>query len=147
MKAASMHLDELPDWDKVQEINTLDQFFAADMLTPDGKLDENSPKTRAWFSCLAKHNDYFAWEPKHPVYMAHSPEDDLVPYDSVEKLYKDISNNGQNPQVHLLSVPAVEGKLINSNLGIHYYTSFVMSINMACAKDPEDMTLLYRPVN
>ena len=147
LKAASMHLDDLPDWDKVQEITTLGQFFAADMLTPDGKLDENSPKTRAWFSCLAKHNNYFTWEPKLPVYMAHSPEDDLVPYDSVEKLYKDISTNGQNPQVHLLSVPAVEGKLINSNLGIHYYTSFVMSINMACAKDPEDMTLLYRPVN
>lgn len=122
-----------------------DQMVAPDMLTADGKVDLSCPKIQAWLACLQKHNDLTDWTPAHAVYIAHSPADDMMPFEMVYDLYRTVSHDGQNPRVHMLSVPAMR-LLPHGGLNPHFIVAFVGQIIMAFVENPEDMQKIYKSV-
>ena len=129
----------------INEMNSFDQVVAPDMLTADGKVDFDSPKMRAWLSCLGKHNDLEGWTPQLPLYLAHSPADDMIPYEEAYKLYLNLSNQGKNSNVHMLSVPSFSF-IPASGLNPHLIVSFVGQLLTALEENPEDMRMRYKSV-
>lgn len=129
----------------VKSMKSYAEMVAPDMLTADGEVDLNCPKIRAWIACLQKHNDLTDWTPAHDVYIAHSPADDMMPFEMVYDLYRSVSNDGQNPLVHMLSVPAMR-LLPHGGLNPHFIIAFVGQILMAFVENPEDLLWIYKTV-
>ena len=140
-----MGLDSKLDQDALNSRFSPGTVVAADMLTPEGEIDENSPKARALKACLIKHNDLPGWQPMRPIYIAHCKEDQLSPYRFAERYARLLSENGNNPNVRLLEVPYID--IDAEGLDPHFLISFLMQINMACVKEPEDLMTVYRPVS
>ena len=128
-----------------QKMKSFDQVFAPDILTADGQVDITCPKMRAWMACLQKHNNMEGWTPAHSIYLAHYPADDMIPYELAYDLYRTLSNEGQNPLVHLLQVPSMRF-LPNGGMKPHFIIAFMGQIIMAFVEDPEDMRRLYKSV-
>lgn len=128
-----------------QPLSSLDRIVAPDMLTEDGKVDLDSPKIRAWMSCLKKYNTLEGWTPGHNVYLAHSRKDNMIPFDGVYNLYRALSNQGKNSKVHMLSVPN-PSYLPNTGMPPHYIISFMAQVFMAFEENPEDMRMRYKSV-
>lgn len=128
-----------------ETITAFDQVVAPDMLTKDGKVDFDCPKIITWLSCLKKHNTLEDWTPQHPVYLAHAPKDDMIPYELAYKLYRTISNQGKNPKVHMLSIPFPRFIPTGGMLS-HLVIAFLGQILMSLEENPEDMRLRYIPV-
>ena len=127
------------------KMNSYRDLLAPDMLTADGQVDLDSPKTRAWLACFKKHNDLGDWTPAHPVYIAHSPADDMMPYQVAYNQYLTISNQGQNPNVHMLSVPSM--RLVpNGGMNQHFIIAFMGQLIMALVENPEDLQRYFKPV-
>ncbi len=129
----------------VRKMTSYAEMVAPDMLTPDGKVDLNCPKLQAWLACLHKHNDLTDWTPAHQVYIAHSPADDMMPFEMVYDLYRMLSRDGQNPNVHMLSVPSMR-LLPHGGLNPHFIVAFMGQIIMALVENPEDMRTFYKSV-
>jgi len=129
----------------VRKMTSYAQMVAPDMLAADGTVNLNCPKIQAWLACVQKHNDLTGWTPAHNVYIAHSPADDMMPFEMVYDLYRRVSRNGQNPQVHMLSVPAMR-LLPHGGMNPHFIIAFVGQILMAFVENPEDMQRLYKRV-
>ena len=127
------------------KMTSFTEVFAPDILTADGKVDLNCPKLRAWMSCHAKHCDLNNWTPVHPVYIAHSKADEMIPFEMAYSLYRRISNNGQNPMVHMLSVPSMH-YVPRGGMNPHFVLAFMGQIMMAFAENPEGMQRLYKTV-
>ena len=144
LDAVSHYYPQLTD-PYFREANTYDKVFAPDMLTADGEVDMNNPKIRAWMACLRQYNDMSGWTPAHAVYLAHSPADDMIPFELAYNLYRTLSNEGQNPLVHMLSVPAMRF-IPNGGLKPHFIIAFVGQIIMTFAENPEDMRKVYKSV-
>lgn len=131
--------------DVVKKMTSFDQLVAPDMLISDGKVDISCPKIRAWLACIKKHNDLEGWTPAHSVYIAHSKEDDMMPFEMVYDLYRTLSNEGQNERVHMLSVPSMR-LLPNGGMNPHFIVAFIGLIIMAFVENPEDMRKFYKCV-
>lgn len=129
----------------IKQISSFDQVVAPDMLTADGKVDLNCPKILAWLSCVKKYNNLDDWTPQHPVYLAHCPKDDMMPYDMAYKLYRTVSNQGKNPNVHMLSFP-LPGFIPTGGMMSHLVIAFLVQICMALGENPEDMRRLCKSV-
>lgn len=129
----------------IKQISSFDQVVAPDMLTEDGKVDLNCPKILAWLSCVKKYNNLDDWTPQHPVYLAHCPKDDMMPYDMAYKLYRTVSNQGKNPNVHMLSFP-LPGFIPTGGMMSHLVIAFLVQICMALEENPEDMRALCKSV-
>ena len=143
LQAISM---EIRDFDpNFYELNDLQQAFAPDMFHPDGRFNTDSPKYQAWAQWLRKYNDFSGWTPEHPIYLAHCKQDRIIPYECVEMLYNTLSDNGANPDIHLANVPPV-GKDDFGGFDAHFIIAFIMQLQMACMKEPEDMMKIYTPV-
>lgn len=127
---------------------TIDSYaglVAPDMLLEDGQVDLNCPKIRAWLACLSKHNDMSGWTPAHDVFIAHCPEDDMLPYKYAYDLYRAISHQGQNPFVHMLAVPSM--RLVpHGGMNPHFVIAFMGQMMMAFVENPEDMQRLFKTV-
>ncbi len=127
------------------ELKTLDQVISPDMVTPDGQLDQNSPKTQAFLACLKAAGNLDNWAPKLPIYIGHSPEDPALPHEYSYRVYQKLSNNGQNPQVHMLDVRNT-GQLsavLGDAASMHGLISILMLLNMSCVELPADMATVY----
>jgi hypothetical protein len=124
---------------------SLQQIFAADLFNPDGSMNTNCHKYQTWAKWLRANNNLFGWNPGLPIYLAHCKDDVVVPYESVERLYNDLSGYGNNPLVHLAEVPSIGKKPIRG-FDPHYIISFLMQVQMASVKEPEDMMNIYIPV-
>ena len=144
LDAVSHYYPEFTD-PVVKKMNAMDQLVAPDMLTADGEVDVNSPKVRAWLACLKKHNDVDNWTPSHSLYIAHSPADDMMPFERVYDLYRTLSNDGRNAKVHMLSVPSMRF-VPSGGMNPHFIIAFVGQILMAFVQNPEDMCKLYKSV-
>ena len=144
LDAVSHHYPQLTD-PYLRQIHSFDQVFAPDMLTPDGQVDCDSPKIKAWLDCLARHNDMTAWTPAHSLYIAHGPADDMIPYETAYNLYRTLSDHGRNPLVHMLAVPSMSF-LPSGGLRPHFIIAFIGQILMAFAQNPEDMQRFYKLV-
>lgn len=131
--------------DVVKAMKSYAEMVAPDMLSADGQVDLDCPKIRAWIACLRKHNDLTGWTPAHAVYIAHSPADDMMPFEMVYDLYRSLSNEGRNPLVHMLSVPAMR-LLPHGGLNPHFIIAFVGQILMALVENPGDMRKFYKSV-
>jgi hypothetical protein len=118
---------------------------APDMLTENGEVDMDCPKILTWMSCLKKHNNLEDWTPQHPVYLAHSPKDDMIPYEQAYQLYRTISNQGKNPYVHMLSVPFPSFISTGATLS-HLVIAFLGQVLMSLEENPEDMRMRYKTV-
>lgn len=129
----------------IAKITSFDQVVAPDMLTEDGKVDLNCPKIVTWMSCLKKHNSLEDWTPQIPVYLAHSPKDDMMPYEMAYKLYRTVSDQGKNPNVHMLSIPFSRFIPTGGNLK-HMVIAFLIQVLIAFKEKPEDMRRLYKSV-
>lgn len=129
----------------LEDMTSFDKVFAPDMLTAGGKVDVESPKMRAWLSCLQKYDSFDDWHPVLPVFLANSLEDDMIPFELASSLYRTISNLGKNDNAHLLVVPSI-GNVPTGGMDPHFVIAFFIQVEMACAKDPEDMQLIYRTV-
>lgn len=128
--------------------DTLDSYaglVAPDMLTPDGQVDLNCPKIQAWLECQQVHNDMSNWTPEHAIYIAHCPTDEMLPYQYAYNQYLAISNNGQNPNVHMLNIPANRFASIGG-MKPHFIIAFMAQVMMAFAENPESMQRLYKAV-
>ena len=142
--AVSHHYPQLTD-PYFQKMKSFDRVYAPDMLTADGKVDTDSPKLRAWMACLQTYNNMEGWTPAHSVYMAHCPSDDMVPYEAAHNLYRTISNDGRNPLVHMLAVPAMRF-IPNGGMRPHFIIAFVGLLIMTLYENPEDMRRPYKSV-
>ena len=127
-----------------QKMNSFDQVFTPDMLSAEGEIDFNSPKMRAWLACLKQHNSLEDWNPAHDVYVAHCPKDDILPYRMAHKLYLTISDQGKNPNVHMMSVPFSSAMIIDG-MSPHFVMAFMVQVYMALSENPTDMYQLYKP--
>ena len=128
--------------------DTLDSYaglVAPDMLTPDGQVDINCPKIQAWLECQQVHNDMSNWTPEHAIYIAHCPTDEMLPYQYAYNQYLAISNNGQNPNVHMLNIPANRFASMGG-MKPHFIRAFMAQVMMAFAENPESMQRLYKAV-
>lgn len=128
--------------------DTLDSYaglVAPDMLTPDGQVDLNCPKIQAWLECQQVHNDMSNWTPEHAIYIAHCPTDEMLPYQYAYNQYLAISNNGQNPNVHMLNVPAMRF-VPRGGMKPHFIMAFMGQIIMAFVENPEGMKKIYKSV-
>jgi hypothetical protein len=128
--------------------DTLDSYaglVAPDMLTPDGQVDMNCPKIQAWLECQQVHNDMSNWTPEHAIYIAHCPTDEMLPYQYAYNQYLAISNNGQNPNVHMLNIPANRFASMGG-MKPHFIIAFMAQVMMAFAENPESMQRLYKAV-
>jgi len=129
----------------IKEIKSFDQVVAPDMLAEDGSVDLNSPKILAWLSCVKKYNNLDDWTPQHTVVLAHSPKDDMMPYEHAYSLYRTISNQGKNPLVRMLSIP-FPGFIPTGGMMSHLVIAFLIQIYMALKENPEDMRSLCKSV-
>lgn len=128
--------------------DTLDSYaglVAPDMLTPDGQVDLNCPKIQAWLECQQVHNNMSNWTPEHAIYIAHCPTDEMLPYQYAYNQYLAISNNGQNPNVHMLNIPANRFASMGG-MKPHFIIAFMAQVMMAFAENPESMQRLYKAV-
>lgn len=144
-KAYGMGYYDLADAETLNAIKTFDGILAGDMITADGKVDWDSPKVCSWMSCLERHNDLSGWAPKHPIYIVHSREDDMLPYEFAYRCYRRLSDFGQNPQVHMMRFPDM-GEIELEGVTPHHVASFLIQIGMACVKEPEDLMKIFKPV-
>ena len=128
-----------------ETFTSFDQVYAPDMLTEDGKVDPDCPKIATWLSCLKKYNTLEGWTPQHPVYLAHAPKDDIIPYDEAYRLYHAISDEGKNPNVHMLSIP-FPSFLPTGGMMLHLVIAFLGQIQLSFEENPEDMRLRYKSV-
>lgn len=128
--------------------DTLDSYaglVAPDILTPDGQVDLNCPKIQAWLECQQVHNDMSNWTPEHAIYIAHCQTDEMLPYQYAYNQYLAISNNGQNPNVHMLNIPANRFASMGG-MKPHFIIAFMAQVMMAFAENPESMQRLYKAV-
>jgi hypothetical protein len=124
------------------QMTSYKEVFAPDMLTKDGEVDLNAPKVRAWLECLKEYNNLDGWKPAHQVYIAHCPQDDMIPYEMVHNLYNTIKNKN----VHLMSVPYP--KLIpGGGMHKHLVVAFMVQVYMALVENPEDLYQAFTPVS
>jgi len=144
LEAVSHHYPQLTD-PYFQKMKSFHEVFAPDMLTADGQVDLNSPKVRAWMACLKKYNNLDDWTPAHSVYLAHSPKDEMIPYEEAYNLYLTLSRQGQNPLVHMLAVPSMRF-IPSGGLKPHFIIAFVGQLIMAFFENPEDMRRVYKSV-
>ena len=138
--AISHYFPEITD-PITKDLTSFEQVVAPDMLTADGKVDMDCPKMRAWLACLAKYNNPDGWVHAHPVYMVHSPEDEMIPYKEAYRLYLRISNDGKDPSVHMKDVPSVRF-IPAGGLNPHFIIAFFIQLYIAFSENPEDMRLL-----
>ena len=96
-------------------------------------------------ACLRKHNYLEDWTPAHSVWLAHSPADDMIPFELAYDLYRTLSRQGQNPLVHILAVPAMRF-IPNGGMKPHFIIAFVGQLIMAFFENPEDMRRPYKTV-
>lgn len=120
----------------------LADILAPDMLTADGRLDAESPKTQAFMRVLTEQNDIDGWSPTMPIYFIHCPQDDAIPYESVHDYYYTLSQHGTNPNVHWgdISVPPVSNHLLSQIPGaVHFVSSMYINIKLYLVEDLEDL--------
>ena len=93
----------------------LSDILAADMLTSDGKLNAESPKTQTMLRLFAEENYIFNWKPTLPIYILHSPSDDVIPYGPSHRYYETLSEYGTNHQVEWadMSIPPVSSAILS----------------------------------
>ena len=144
LDAVSHHYPQLTD-PYYHTMNSYDRVFAPDMLTADGEVDINCPKLRAWMACLRKYNRLDDWTPAHSVYLAHSPSDEMIPYELAYDLYRTLSRQGQNPLVHMLAVPSMRF-IPSGGMKPHFIVAFVGQLIMSFCEDPQDMRHPYKSV-
>jgi len=129
----------------IQQITSFDQVVAPDMLTEDGQVDFDCPKLVTWLSCLKKHNNLEDWTPQRPVYLAHSPKDNMLPYKLAYELYRIVSDRGKNPNVHMLAIPLPSfiptGGMLN-----HLIIAVLIQFYIVFLENPEDTRRLYKSV-
>ncbi len=65
----------------VPKTSKLSDILAADMLTANGRLNPQSPKTQVMLRLFKEENDVFDWQPTLPVYIMHCKEDNNIPYE------------------------------------------------------------------
>ena len=113
-------------------------LVAPDMLKEDGQVDLDCPKIQAWLECLRKYNDLSGWTPAHDVYIAHCPEDDMLPYKYAYDQYRAISNEGQNPMAHMLAFSSM--RLVpHGGMNPHFIIAFMGLLLMSFVENPENM--------
>ena len=92
-----------------------------------------------------KYNDMEGWTPAHSIYIAHSPVDDMLPFKYAYDQYRAISNQGQNPLVHMLAVPSMRF-VPHGGMNPHFIIAFMGLMMMAFVENPEDMKRFYKTV-
>ena len=121
------------------------ELVAPDMLTPDGQVDMECPKIKAWLECLRVQNDLSGWTPEHAIYIAHSPADDMFPYEYTYDQYMAISNGRKNPKVHMLNVTSM--RLVpRGGMKRHFILAFMGQMIMAFVENPEGMQKIFKSV-
>ena len=125
--------------------STLDGILPPDMLTPDCRLDRNSPKVQALLKTFRVHSDLSGWHPQTEIYFALYPEDRLIPYDQTRELFMQLAASSPNHCLHWLDVPQNNGMfdvLVGDDTS-HFITSFMMLLFMSNAEEPKDMAKIY----
>lgn len=143
LEAISMGIRDYDE--QFDNLSSLQQVLAPDLLHPDGSLNTSSPKYRAWANWLNANQNYSGWNPSHPIYMASCRDDVVIPFAYVEKNYNTLSDYGNNPNVMLAEVGSIGNQPIGG-FDPHFIIAFLMQINMACVEEPEDMMKVYKPI-
>jgi len=117
----------------------LSEILASDMLTPDGKLDDTSPKTQALLRVLKEQNNLSGWLPTTNIYMMHGAQDDGIPVEQSRKCYNALSNGGTLRNVHyketsILPLFAELAKLPNA--GIMHLVSTMFFVSTYLKEEP-----------
>ena len=132
---------------RLPEITRLDQILASDLLTPDGLMDESNPKGQAFLRGMSEESGVYGWEPTLPIYIAHCPYDEVIPYSCSREFYLQFSNQETNPAVRWVDVPYPESLVEAANQDgistLHVLVSFFMHLYMSCIKDPVDLAKMY----
>lgn len=120
----------------------LADILAPDMLTADGRLDADSPKTQAFMRVLTEQNDIYDWRPTIPLYFIHCPQDDAIPYEPTHDYYYALSDRGTNPNVHWydIEMPPLSSQLLGQIPGaVHFVSSMYISVELYLTEDMEGL--------
>jgi hypothetical protein len=132
-------------YEGVPVIESYREVFAPDMLTPEGRLDMDSPKTKALVKMLAEQdNILYGWRPTIPIYMSHYQKDDYIPYDQAKEAYEILSENGKNPAVHWHDMRFSDALIRITGEGTHQASCAILLLGCASVEEPEDMYRLWR---
>ena len=117
----------------------LSEILAPDMLTQDGQLDGNSPKTQALLRVLAEQGNLSGWLPTTNIYLVHGQQDDAIPVQQIRKCYEALSNGGELPNVHYreTSVLPLFAELVKlPKAGLMHLIAAVPLIDIYMKEDP-----------
>ena len=120
----------------------LSDILAADMLTSDGKLNAESPKTQAFMRVLTEQNDIYDWTPSSSIYFLFCPQDNVIPYEPSYNYYNMLSAHATKPNLHWgdINIPPLSSKLLDQIVGGHHIVSnLIPNIRMYIYEYPKDM--------
>ena len=115
--------------------NLLDRNLHPDMLTTEGHLNEEHPKTQVMMNLFRKLSAWQGWTPQTEVFMTHCPVDEMVPYAQAEKLGSELSSRSATFHFTQVKLPPLIEKLGMA----HSLLSFWNVMQMACHQEPEEM--------
>lgn len=107
-----------------------DPFWFTDIADPhkilnpslflgDGSLDENNPLVKGILVAASRGDVTEGWSPRTNLLILHSPEDEMISYDSVREQYLAVSDNQTNPYVKMRKFTAQRHELA-SMIGMLY---------------------------
>lgn len=119
------------------------QVSQVHMYTEDAR--SNTPFRQS--SLSGSYTYLSTWEPKYPVYLACSPNDNFVSYDELKKYYEELRLNADgtiNQLVHWIDVPVVKSSMSPKVGGTHFVAATLVLLYMSLAEDPHDMVELMK---
>ena len=124
-------------------IRSMADILAPDMLTSQGKLNSESPKTQAFFRILSEQNPVYDWSPSLPIYFVHCPQDNAIPYEVAHDYYDVLSGRGSNGNVHFgnLRLPPLSGAVLGRvPFATHLVASLIIGMRELESEIVEDLT-------
>lgn len=115
------------------KLEKLAEILAPDMLTENGRLDAQSPKTQAFMRILAQQNPLTDWTPSLPIYFVSCPQDDAITHEISHDTYRTLSAYGSNPSVHWgnLQLPPLSAAILSKiPLATHIVPTFILRLRL-----------------
>lgn len=138
--------------DELKKKIRLNETFAGEGITAVSQVhmyteDARSNTPRRQNSLWSGYSYLGDWEPKYPVYLACSPNDNFVSYDELKKYYEELRLNADgtiNQLVHWIDVPVVKSSMSPKVGGTHFVAATLVLLYMSLAEDPHDMVELLK---
>lgn len=96
--------------------NHMKRFLNQDLFDENGNFDTNNEKVRLLFDCLERIEISDNWVPEHQLLMTHSPEDDVIPFNTAYGTWQNFKESDAN----VAFVPTMGQHIIASSISYVY---------------------------